>query len=162
MFVNYRTEITRMNSHDSQIDVVFSYAQASAMLPLLRLIVADISLAHRDLTERKIEMHRIARLRENRKNRIDKYYLDEIEVTREDLKIEEAQLQELILELESLGVVLQSARDGIVVFPAIIDDQAAYYCWKMGDAQITSWHFPGETFADRKPLDLDSLAKEDS
>ncbi len=156
MLANYSTEITRMNSHDSQIEVVFSYAQASAMLPLLRLIVADISLAHRDLTDRKIQMHRISRQREAKKNRIDKYFLDEVEVTREDLKIEEAQLQELIHELESLGVVLQSAHDGVVAFPAVIEDRPAFYCWKMGEAQIFFWHAPGETYADRKQLDIDA------
>ncbi len=145
-----------MSSHDSQIDVVFSYAQATAMLPLLRLIVADISLAHRDLTERKMQMHRISRQRDAKKNRIDKYFLDEVEVTREDLKVEEAQLQELILELESLGVILQSAHDGVVAFPALISDKPAFYCWKMGEAQIEFWHAPGETYADRKQLDLEA------
>jgi hypothetical protein len=153
MVAKFFGEIRRMNTHEPQLEIVFSYAQASAMLPLLRLIVADISLSHRDLTDRKIQVHRIARQRESRKNRIDKYYLDEVEATREDLKIEEAQLQELILELESLGVILESAHDGIVAFPALIDDKPAFYCWRMGDAAISSWRQTGETFADRKQLE---------
>jgi hypothetical protein len=32
---------------------IFTIEQAKSMLPLLRLIVTDISLAHRELTERK-------------------------------------------------------------------------------------------------------------
>lgn len=144
-----------MNTHDHQLAVVFSFAQANAMLPLLRLIVADISLAHRDLTERKMQMHRIMRQREKRSkgNRIDGYYLAEVEEIRADLKEEESQLTVLIAELEALGVLLQSAHDGIVAFPAVIDDKPAFYCWRMGDAEIDSWHRTGETFADRRPLE---------
>ncbi len=143
-----------MNTHDSQTDVVFSFAQATSMLPLLRLIVADISLSHRDLTERRMQLHRIARRREKRStdNRVDSFYREEIDVTRADLKEEEQQLDALIHELESLGVILQSAHDGIVVFPAVIEDKSAYYCWKMGDIAIAKWHWPGETYADSRPL----------
>ena len=109
-----------MNLQDSQTEAIFSFTQASAMLPLLRLIVADISMSHRDLTERKLQMHRIARQRENRKsgNRIDGFYLAEVQEILADLKEEERQLDELIRELESLGVLLESAADGVVAFPA--------------------------------------------
>ena len=143
-----------MNLQDSQTEAIFSFAQASAMLPLLRLIVADISMSHRDLTERKLQMHRITRQRENRKsgNRIDGFYLAEVQEILADLKEEEHQLDELIRELESLGVLLESAADGVVAFPALIDERPAFYLWKMGQAVIDSWHLPGETFADRRPL----------
>ena len=143
-----------MNAQESQTEVVFSYTQASAMLPLLRLIIADISYTHRDLTERRSQMHRIARQRENlkRTSNLDVVYSDEIQESRADLKAEEAQLGILIEELEGLGVLLESANDGVVAFPALMDNRPAFLCWQMGSTDISAWHWPGETYADRKTL----------
>jgi hypothetical protein len=105
-------------------EILFSLEQANAMLPLLRLIVADISLAHRELSERRLQLHRLVRRGDRAKAQI---YHDEVEDTRADLRVESDQLEELIRELENLGVILRSAYDGIVNFPMVMRDQAAYY-----------------------------------
>jgi hypothetical protein len=133
-------------------EILFSHEQANAMLPLLRLIVADISLAHRELSERRLQLHRLVRRHDGAKAQI---YRDEVEETRSDLRVETEQLEELIRELENLGVILRSAYDGIVNFPTVMRDQAAYYCWKMGELDVSHWHFPNETYSQRRPLPRD-------
>lgn len=135
----------------STAEILFSLDQANAMLPLLRLIVADISLAHRELAERKLQFHRLVRRREQKSNAAQ-VYDDELEETRADLRVETAQLEELIAELERLGVILRSAFDGIVAFPTVLHDKAAYYCWKMGDIDVSSWHYPSESYSERRSL----------
>lgn len=136
--------------HDSSTQTALSLGQATAMLPLLRLIVADISLAHRDLTERRSQLHRIKRSREHRSAAVDGFFLGELLESEADLAREQEQLDALVGELEGLGVVLQNARDGVVLFPTLMSDSPAYFCWKMGDLEIESWIRPGETFADRR------------
>jgi len=120
------------------------------MLPLLRLIVTDISLAHRDLTERKSNLRRMLRRNEG-KARFQVYDAEIIEI-QEDLKNESAHLDEYVSELEQLGVILRSAHDGIVDFPTVIDDLPAYYTWQMEQQEIVDFHRADETTADRKPL----------
>jgi hypothetical protein len=139
--------------------ILFSLEQANAMLPLLRLIVADISLAHRELAERRHHFHRMVRRGEGNSSKL---YSEEVEETRADLRVEAEQLEELIAELENLGVVLRSAFDGIVDFPAVIREKAAYYCWKMGDTDVSTYHYPNETYADRRPLPRDRTNYEPS
>jgi hypothetical protein len=136
----------------STAEIIFSLEQANAMLPLLRLIVADISLAHRELTERKLQFHRMLRRRDGQPSSL---YDDEVEETRADLRVETQQLEELIHELEGLGVILRSAYEGIVDFPTAIGDEAAYFCWKMGDGDVDSWHYPHESYSQRRPLPHD-------
>lgn len=128
----------------------FSLEQAKAMLPLLRLIVADIQLAHRELVERRVELHRLMRKRDGKTSQL---HDDELEETKQDIQIESRQLDTFITELEKLGVTLRSAEEGIVNFPTIIHGRFAYFCWKLGELEIAHWHGPDETFADRKSLE---------
>jgi hypothetical protein len=129
---------------------IFTIEQAKSMLPLLRLIVTDISLAHRELTERKSNLRRMLRRHEG-KSRFQVYDAEIIEI-QEDLKVESAHLEEYVSELEQLGVILRSAHEGIVDFPALIDDAPAFYTWQMEQADIVDFHWADESTADRKRL----------
>ncbi len=129
---------------------IFSIEQARAMLPLLRLIVTDISLAHRELTERKSNLRRM--LRRNEGKARFQIYDAEITEIQEDLKNESAHLEEYVSELEQLGVILRSAHDGIVDFPTVVDDEPAYYTWQMEQQDIVDFHRADESTADRKPI----------
>ncbi len=141
-----------MVKQSSTAEILFSLEQANAMLPLLRLIVADISFSHRELSERRHQLHRLIRRKAANKSEV---YTEEVEETRSDLRVQEHQLEEYISELERLGVILRSAFEGIVDFPTVIRDRAAFYCWKMGDLDVGFWYWPNEAFSQRKPLPRD-------
>ncbi len=129
---------------------IFTIEQARAMLPLLRLIVTDISLSHRELTERKSNLRRMLRRQEGKAR--FQVYDAEISEIQEDLKNESAHLEDYVSELEQLGVILRSAHDGIVDFPTVIDDVPAYYTWQMEQQDIVDFHRADESTADRKPI----------
>ena len=119
-----------MRKRNAESATVFSLEQAAAMLPLLRLIVADISLGHRELTDRRADLHSLIR---RKKSQTDEFYSEEIEETRQDLVTESRQLDDYIEELENLGVILRSAHEGIVNFPTLVDDKIAFFIWKYRD-----------------------------
>ena len=79
-------------------------------------------------------------------------YDAEIVEIQEDLKNETAHLEDYISELEQLGVILRSAHDGIVDFPAMIDDMHAFYTWQMEQSDILDYHLADESTAERKPI----------
>jgi hypothetical protein len=128
----------------------FTIDQARAMLPLLRLIVTDIALAHRELTERKSLIRKVQRQHDN-KPRFH-LYGDEVLAIHEELKQDELHLDKYVSELEGLGVILRSAHDGVVDFPTVVDDQPAFYTWQMDQTDVVDFHFAGESTADRKPI----------
>jgi len=130
---------------------VFSIEQARSMLPLLRLIVTDISLSHRELTERRSTLRRM--LRNHQGNSKFKVYDQEIVEIQNDLKEQSAHLEEYISELEQLGVVLRSAHDGIVDFPTLIEDNPAFFTWNMEQNDVSDFHWANESTADRRPFD---------
>ena len=51
------------------------------------------------------------------------------------------------------GCVIKDLDIGLLDFPAIIDNQDVYLCWKLGEDRIRFYHRQDEGFAGRKPLD---------
>ena len=51
---------------------------------------------------------------------------------------------------------------GLLDFPAIIDNQDVYLCWKLGEDRIRFYHRQDEGFAGRKPLDPRDLDSSDT
>jgi hypothetical protein len=141
----------------SSPQTVFSIEQARSMLPLLRLIVADISLSHRELTERRSNLRRMLRNHQG-KSRFQVYDQEIISI-QNDLKEDAANLDQYISELERLGVILRSAHDGIVDFPTVIDDQPAFFTWQMEQADVTDFHWANESTADRRPLEAGATSR---
>jgi hypothetical protein len=59
----------------------------------------------------------------------------------------------LIYRIESLGCLVKDIDLGLVDFPAMLEDEPIYLCWKLGEPKVTHWHGVEEGFSARKPLD---------
>jgi hypothetical protein len=59
------------------------------------------------------------------------------------------------------GCVIKDLDIGLLDFPAIIDNQEVYLCWKLGEDRIRFYHRQDEGFAGRKPLDPRDLGPGD-
>jgi hypothetical protein len=55
--------------------------------------------------------------------------------------------------IQSTGCVVKDLDLGLLDFPARIDNQEVYLCWKLGEDRIRFYHRQDEGFAGRKPLD---------
>jgi hypothetical protein len=59
------------------------------------------------------------------------------------------------------GCVIKDLDVGLLDFPAVIDNQDVYLCWKLGEDRIRFYHRQDEGFASRKPLDPRDLGPGD-
>lgn len=59
------------------------------------------------------------------------------------------------------GCLVKDLDVGLLDFPAIIDNQEVYLCWKLGEDRIRYYHRQDEGFAGRKPLDPRDLGPGD-
>jgi hypothetical protein len=65
-----------------------------------------------------------------------------------------ADLLKVALEaIYSTGCVVKDLDKGLLDFPAIINNEEVYLCWRLGEERIRFWHRQDEGFAGRKPLD---------
>jgi hypothetical protein len=59
------------------------------------------------------------------------------------------------------GCVIKDLDVGLLDFPAVINNQDVYLCWKLGEDRIRFYHRQDEGFSGRKPLDPRDLGPGD-
>ncbi len=55
--------------------------------------------------------------------------------------------------IEATGCVVKDIDVGLLDFPAIVNNEEVYLCWRVGEDRIRFYHRQDEGFAGRKPLD---------
>lgn len=127
----------------------FTAGEANAMLPLVKVIVRDISQLANDLVDRKT---RLAAIRAGSSHRVD-VYADELDQAEKSIDSDKYRLQELLEELCDLGVHPHEPLKGIVAFPTLVDGTPSYLIWKTGDSEVCPMENLGQDFADVQPLE---------
>ncbi len=62
-------------------------------------------------------------------------------------------IQTVLDQIQETGCVVKDLDVGLLDFPARIDDEDVYLCWKLGEDRIRFYHRQDEGFAGRKPID---------
>ncbi len=119
------------------------------MLPLVKSIATDIQEIFVNVTSRRSDLHRL--LRKGRRSSGTQYD-DEIAESRADLQEEYDKIWHYREELESLGLQLRSPEEGTIEFPTTMSGRDAYFCWKIGEMQITYWRAADTEQSNRQPL----------
>jgi hypothetical protein len=66
-----------------------------------------------------------------------------------------------LAQIIETGCVIKDLDVGLLDFPAIINNQDVYLCWKLGEDRIRFYHRQDEGFSGRKPLDPRDLGSSD-
>lgn len=63
-----------------------------------------------------------------------------------------ARVAELVDRLQGWEVELRDVGTGLVDFPAVVEGQEAWLCWRLGESEVAYWHPRDAGFSDRRPL----------
>lgn len=63
-------------------------------------------------------------------------------------------IKDLIGEINTMGCIVKDVDLGLVDFYGILDGREVFWCWQMGERQISYYHLTSEGFGNRKPLSL--------
>ena len=55
--------------------------------------------------------------------------------------------------IHATGCVVKDLEVGLLDFPARLNDEDIYYCWRLGEDRIRFYHRQDEGFTGRKPID---------
>jgi hypothetical protein len=135
-------------------DLILTWSNSNAMLPLVGRIATDI-LAHQEqLTVLYTERDTLDRNRQTLAwpERSRRYQVNE-EIARV-----EGELRAVLVELDGLGLTLLNPVEGLIGFPTRVNDRKAFFCWKPGDPQLTFWTYAGEM--SRRPIPEDWTQEE--
>ncbi|MEX2187854.1 MAG: DUF2203 domain-containing protein [Pirellulales bacterium] len=131
---------------------LFTVEEANAMLPLVRAIVGDLSRLSKDVVERR---ERLGHLAANRDTRVSDAYSEEVAEIEAELERDAQQLFDYVEELRQLGVEPKNGPEGLVDFPAMMDDRIVYLCWRLDEPEVLFWHDIDAGFAGRQSLTAD-------
>ena len=62
-------------------------------------------------------------------------------------------IQTALERIQSTGCIVKDLEVGLLDFPARIDGEEVYLCWKLGEDRIRFYHRQDEGFSGRKPID---------
>jgi hypothetical protein len=62
-------------------------------------------------------------------------------------------LKSAVEKIQATGCVVKDLDIGLLDFPALINDEEVYLCWRLGEERIRFWHRQDEGFSGRKPID---------
>jgi hypothetical protein len=62
-------------------------------------------------------------------------------------------IQSSLEQIHSTGCVVKDIEVGLLDFPARINGEQVYLCWKLGEDRIRFYHRQDEGFSRRKPID---------
>ena len=116
--------------HEVSFEKIFTVDEAERTLPLVRSIVADILAVG-------------AALKRNARA-----------TTGEE---QQHQLQELIFELQEMGCFYKDwdFELGLVDFPAIVQGELVFLCWRSDEPALRFYHRMEEGYAGRRPLPVE-------
>jgi hypothetical protein len=134
------------SEQDDGREVVLTWTTSQRMLPLVQRIAEDIIRNRQSLTALLPEMQRLDRQRRVLAwpERARRYQL------REEIAALEHDLQDELAELEVLGVALFDADRGCFGFPTLVNNKRAFFSWRLGEVELRTWHFAGESA--RRPI----------
>ena len=123
---------------------LFTIQEANALLPSVRVILANIQRAHRRLSQYRDEARKAAEAAEQGGGGIDAGVAYAIVLT---------ELTSQMSELDTLGVQLKDFERGLIDFPSLRDGKVVLLCWQLGEGdQVEWWHDVDAGFAGRTPL----------
>ncbi len=113
----------------------FTLSEANKMLPLVKSIIKDI-------------LQTSARMKRIIINNPDDY------LETKEFNLLKNELNKYLNELEELGCFYKdwNFTIGLVDFPAIIDGEEVFLCWRGDEEQIQYYHKMNENYSLRKPL----------
>lgn len=129
---------------------LFTYEEASALLPELRGLLADLQAATAALQDLQHDLDEGQGMRARLNGHAGPDpHLDEL--TR---KAEEAQQRviQAVHGIEARGCELKDPRRGMVDFRTVRDGRVVYFCWLLEEPEIMFWHELEGGFAGRHRL----------
>jgi hypothetical protein len=130
---------------------IFTLSEAQTVLPVVEALLLKAQAASKRVAELDQEMQELSQ-------RIflqGGMHVDIVAAARQRAERDKTaqEVQEILAEIDAIGVQLKDLDKGLLDFPSVLDGRSVLLCWKIGEKEIGYWHTPEDGFAGRQPLD---------
>jgi hypothetical protein len=130
---------------------LFSLTEAERLRVQLEPILIEAMETHRKLLGFEEQLGEFAE-RIQRTGGMQVPYEKVAKLRAERNRLHEA-VEDALERIHSTGCIVKDLELGLLDFPARIDNEDVYLCWKLGEDRIRFYHRQDEGFSGRKPLD---------
>jgi hypothetical protein len=127
----------------------FTPASANATLPLVRVIVRDVTELARELRERH---ERLSRVLSGKHSGLSEAHEEEMLQAQREVERGQDRMRDYERELKQLGIELKDYFTGLIDFPCRMDGREVYLCWRLGEPEVAFWHELDSGFGGRQKL----------
>ncbi len=128
-----------------QFEKLFTPAEATALIPVLELLIREIQAHAKELRGRISELIKAGQ-------EIEPGDLPKVIQQHAELRKPASQMAGIAQKIESYGCFLKDVELGLIDFPGEIDEQIVFLCWQFGEPSIVAWHSINSGYAQRKPI----------
>src|SRR6185437_12570283 len=82
-----------------------------------------------------------------------RFNYDEAATQRLERNRHEKSVESALERISATGCVVKDLNVGLLDFPARLNDEDIYFCWRVGEDRIRFYHRQDEGFAGRRPID---------
>lgn len=129
---------------------LFTYEEANSMVPWLQHTFDRVNSILARLETAREHLAGVQRERQRRNGTFQQH--DEIRDLQNDLEEMGQEVQRVVDEIGSLGIIIRDVSQGLVDFPHMRDGREIYLCWIGGEESIGFWHETDRGFIHRQPL----------
>lgn len=129
----------------------FSLTEAERLRVKLEPVLIEAMETRRKMADVEAELRANAE-RIQRSGGLMVSYDDAVKTRREHTRLEEA-VRAALERIQETGCIVKDLDVGLLDFPARINDEEVYLCWRLGEGRIRFYHRQDEGFSGRKPID---------
>jgi len=118
---------------------LFDVAAADALLPMLRDLLPRLRASRQALIDASTRI-------------TDALAADGGGIAGGDWFEAQERLRADLMTLADEGILLRDPASGLVDFPAEVEGQRVFLCWRLGEERVAWFHGPQAGFSGRKPL----------
>jgi len=115
----------------------FTPDSANATLPLVRVIVRDVTELAKELRERH---ECLSRVLTGKRSGLSEAHEEEMLQAQREVERGQDRMRDYERELKQLGIELKDYFTGLIDFPCRMDGREVYLCWRLGEPEVAFWH----------------------
>ena len=128
---------------------LYSAEAANDLLPWLEEKFTTIRPIKNKLATRQENLLDLLRRRGNNGHSSSE---EDILTTREEVDRLTLRIQDVLKEINDLGILVRDIGMGLVDFPGERDGRSVCLCWRSGEQKVSFWHETNVGFTERQPL----------
>jgi hypothetical protein len=126
----------------------FTLEEAESLLPRLSVLVSELRTRKEEYDGYMRQVEELGQKMRGNGHLVDA----ELKEAQAGLEQSAETVNQLAEQIHEMGCELKGIEEGLIDFPAQIEDREVYLCWKFGEERIDWWHELDTGFAGRQPL----------